>query len=115
MIDLSKYVGKTHAEYNCYELFRAIQAEIGNDLPSFEMDSDRHSVKDKVDLELLARYKRLEEPEMYCGVVMYNAGVPSHIACYIGNGKIIHSTTARGVTIDDLDMREVEGFYGVRI
>lgn len=114
MIDLSKYVGKSHSEYDCYGLFRAIQAELGYDLPSFEPDQDRRSAKKKVDVELLARYKRLDVPEMYCGVVMYNCGVPSHIACYIGEGKIIHSTKSRGVTIDDLDMRDVEGFYGVR-
>lgn len=114
MIDLSKYIGKTHAEYDCYGLFRAIQIELGYDLPSFEPDSDRRSAKNKVDIELFNRYVRLDEPELYCGVVMYNAGIPSHIACYIGEGKIIHSTTSRGVTIDDLDMKEVEGFYGVK-
>lgn len=113
-LDFSKYIGKSHDEYNCYDLFRAIQSNFGIKLPEFEYNKDRHAVSEQIDMELLARYKRLEEPELFCGVVMYDAGIPCHIACYIGDGKIIHSTSARGVTIDDLDMKEVEGFYGVR-
>lgn len=113
-LDFRKYIGKPHSEYDCYGLFRAIQADFGIDLPSFEPNDDRHAVSEQIDMEKLARYKRLKEPELLCAVVMYDAGVPSHIACYIGDGKIIHSTSARGVTIDDLDMNKVEGFYGVR-
>lgn len=114
MIDLSKYIGKNHDEYDCYGLFRAIQAENGVELPSFEPNNDRKEVNEQIDVEKFARYKKLEKPELYCAVVMYDAGIPCHIACYIGEGKIIHSTSKRGVTIDDLDMNEVEGFYGVR-
>ncbi len=113
-LDFSKYIGKSHKEYNCYDLFRAIQANFGVQLPSFEYTDNRHEVNEQIDLELLARYKKLDKPELFCGVVMYDGGIPCHIACYIGDGKIIHSTSARGVTIDDLDMSKVEGFYGVK-
>ena len=114
MIDLSKYIGKNYEEYDCYSLFRAIQKELGYDLPEFKRCSNPYAVAVDAELEKLTRYVRLDKPEMYCAVLMYNHGIPSHIACYVGDGRIIHSTSERGVCIDDLNMSEVEGFYGVR-
>lgn len=113
-LDFSRYIGKSHDEYDCYGLFRAIQADFGIDLPYFAPNNNRQEVSEQIAMETFARYKKLDKPELLCAVIMYDAGIPSHIACYIGDGKIIHSTSARGVTIDDLDMRDVEGFYGVR-
>ena len=38
-------------------------------------------------------------------------GFGSHVALYIGNGKIIHASTRRGVVIDDLDDPYMHAYY----
>jgi len=113
MIDYNKYIGKKFSEYNCYDLFRAIQAELGHDLPDYSRGTPRENAE-QVEMELLARYKRLEQAVYGCAVIMYDSGYPSHVATYIGEGRIIHSTAATGVIISDLSLEQVEGFYGVR-
>lgn len=113
MMNVSKYIGKKFSEYNCYQLFRAIQHELGHELPDFGYGTPKQNAEN-VELETLRRYKRLEKPVEGCGVVIYDCGLPCHIATYIGEGKIIHSTESTGVIISDLIEEKVEGFYGVR-
>lgn len=113
MIDVSKYVGKKFSEYTCYGLFRAIQHDLGHELPDFHGGTPKENAE-QIEIESFRRYKRLDKPVEGCGVVIYDCGIPCHIATYIGEGKIIHSTSATGVIITDLSDEKVEGFYGVR-
>lgn len=113
MMDVKKYIGKTYAEYTCYGLFRAIQADLGNNLPDYTAGTPRKN-SEQIELELLARYKKLDKPEEGCGVVIYDCGLPCHIATYIGEGKIVHSKKDTGVVITDLSLEKVYGYYGVR-
>lgn len=113
MLDVKKYIGKPYKEYTCYGLFRAIQADLGNLLPEYEASTPRKNAE-KIELELLERYKRLENPVEGCGVVIYDCGLPCHIATYIGEGKIVHSKTDTGVVITDLSQEKIFGYYGVR-
>lgn len=113
MIDVSKYIGKSYKEYTCYGLFRAIQADLGYDLPDYEAGTPCKNAE-KIELELLHKYEKLEQPVEGCGVVIYDCGFPCHIALYIGEGKIIHSKKDTGVVITDLSQEKVYGYYGVR-
>ena len=115
-IDVSKYIGKSYADYDCYSLFLAIEKDLGHNLKNL-----RQSGKNKIEREKEieagkkdAQFEKIEKPVAGCAVIIYHNDIPQHIGVYIGNGKVIHSTCDRGVIIEELRTLIVEGFYRVR-
>ena len=113
MLDVKKYIGKSYTEYTCYGLFRAIQADLGYDLPDYDAGTPRQNAE-KIEMEALSKYVKLDKAVEGCGVIIYDCGLPCHVATYIGEGKIIHSKKDTGVVITDLALEKVYGYYGVR-
>lgn len=115
-IDVSKYIGKSYSDYDCYSLFLAIERDLGHNIKDL-----RQSGKNKIEREKEieagkkdAQFEKIEKPVAGCGVILMHNDIPQHIGVYIGNNKVIHSTVDRGVIIDEIRVLQVEGFYRVK-
>ena len=113
-----KVHGRNKSEgFDCYGLTMEVENRAGKRIPDFVYnDTDLKSNEQTAELLFEGiSAKRLNRPEPYCLIAINIAESPSHIAVYLGGGKIIHSTQVHGVHISNIERysNRVYGYYRV--
>lgn len=88
--------GSTPRGFDCSGYTQYVFRNIGVDIFRHELDQMTNSII-------------IPKEEMQCGdLVLFsytgeNGGFASHIGIYVGNNKVIHASSSKGITISDLD------------
>ena len=116
MIELNDLIGKPFASepkraygpdtYSCYGLVWKVYQIFGIEIPftNISVTACKEASEQEI-MEHAAKYwQQLDKPEVPCGVWIKstNPDFASHIGTYIGDGKMIHITINRNVTVDRL-------------
>ena len=103
--------------FDCYGLAIEVLRRNGITMPDvFYKDlNNRDIVHDE--LHSIIPHKRIEKPENCCIIEIAVNNEPVHIAVYIGNGMMIHTTYDTGVVIEPLVRykKRILGYYKVSI
>lgn len=107
--------GRDKKGLDCWGLAKELYHRRGIDLPDFNISA---MATDRITGELLANkplWRKLQEPELYCIVVirLICHGWADHVGIYLGNNKFIHAYRATGVVIDRLSRwrSRIIGYY----
>jgi hypothetical protein len=114
-MDLSKYIGREYERYNCFDLAKEFYLDIyGLELKNY-FEGPVPSRKDIESLVITNKgdFIQVEKPEFGDLVIIKLFGYSSHMAIYIGEGKIIHSMKKVGSGMESLAKysKMVDGFY----
>ena len=102
-VDFSSLVGIPYSEKNCWHLMRdfymlSFQVELKHYFD--EMPKNRESIKTLIYTHL-GDFERVEGQPMFGDLMMLKIkGVESHIAAYVGGGKMLHSSKTTGSCLD---------------
>lgn len=88
LITIAGWVGRSHAELNCWELVRAAYR-----LRHVQLPATYH------DALLKGMFRTVFEPEPFdlLAIANHRLWITNHVALYLGDGKIIHSLEDFGV------------------
>lgn len=100
--------------FDCYGLVIEVLKRNGIKFPDLYYESIKdterlcRALKNKV-------IKPLEKPEVNCIIEITNCGEPSHMAVYIGDGYMIHTSIATNVVIEPVKHYEhrIKGYWKV--
>jgi cell wall-associated NlpC family hydrolase len=114
-----KQKGRNETGYDCWGLVMEVMYRInGTLLPDYGLDYDKPEVAhSKMLIETASfHWNKLTSPEIGCLVLMKQHPVfTQHVGVYIGDGKFIHASLHKGVTIDRLNdalyRTGIKGFY----
>lgn len=118
--DYSNLVGIPYSELDCYGLAKKFYKEVlGEDLKSY-YDSTPKELSERKDLVYTAKsdFVQVELPEFGDIVLIKIDGVESHIAIFVGEGKILHSLKTAGYSVIERASRwatRITGFYRLRV
>lgn len=116
--------GRTHQGCDCYGLFRLIYAEQNNMLLPDLHDLYQNALDTDVTSPIIRRYlplltgHRKENPQEKDAVLMLVKGHPTHIAMFVGDNYILHTTEKTGSVLQRLSDPEIqgriEGYYAIK-
>lgn len=97
--------------FDCYGLVIEVLKRNNIFLPDLYYASEKEYLK--LSKELKENGVKINKPELNCIVELEVLGVPKHIAVYIGEGYIIHTTKV--VVIEQLNHynKKIKGFWKV--
>lgn len=115
--DFSKLLGTPYAEKDCYgivvEFYRIV---FGIEMKRYydEIPSDRDNAKALI-YSSMGDFKKVEKPEFGDLLLIRLYGIESHIAVYLGEGLMLHSTLHSGCVIERTSRWEklIVGYYRV--
>jgi cell wall-associated NlpC family hydrolase len=103
--------GRTAAGMDCVGVFLEMMRRIGADVPQYGSDPGILGIS-------LARWDRMEFPEIGAGVLMRSSDPPWHLGVVVGPNLMIHGKEHCGVCVERFDSsiysRRIEGFYKCR-
>lgn len=119
-MDYSNLIGIPYDEDNCWTLTQKFYEQVFNiklkhyftDLPS-----DRNEMMGLIYTNIGDFERVTDEPRFGDIILMKVWGVESHIAIYIGEGKVLHTTRPTGSVIDRVDRlrQTITGYWRVKI
>lgn len=111
-----KIHGRDKNGYDCYGLAMEVLKRNGICLPDVPYNCIDERELIRADIYTKVDYEAVEKPYENCILEIEEKGLPVHVAVYIGEGKIIHSTQNRGVVIEPFRLyeRKIRGIYKVK-
>jgi cell wall-associated NlpC family hydrolase len=114
-----KAKGRDSSGYDCWGLVMEVFYRIsGVRLPDYNLDYDKPEIAhNRMEIESVnPKWIKLQSPELNCLVLMKQHPVfTQHVGVYIGEGKFIHASLSKGVTVDRLIdpiyKNGIKGFY----
>jgi cell wall-associated NlpC family hydrolase len=114
-VKYSEIVGRPYAELNCWEVAREFyRIEFGIELKHFPLEDSM----DKKEIEKLiysnqGDFDKVETPQFGDLILLKISGIESHIAVYLGAGKMLHTMISTGCVIDRVHKwdKTISGFY----
>lgn len=102
--------------FDCWGLVLEVFKRNGIMLPDVPYDTLNEQEFVKKSLLLQSRFERVESMSELSILEITVNGISSHVAVYIGNGRIIHAVIGRGVTIEPLwpYKKRIAGIYKVK-
>ncbi len=127
-IDLNDLIGKPFCSepdiaygpncFSCYGLLCEVYRRYGIYIPQVNVSAIacKETSNQEIEDHISQHWEKINSPEVPCGVVLLtHPKYPSHIGCYIGYGKIIHTMMNRnkGVEINRLSnwKNKIVGYY----
>ena len=113
--DYSKLVGISYFSLNCWELSREFYKLVfGVELKHYYMDrpKDRKEYQDIIYTNK-GDFTQVEDPEFGDLILLRIKGLESHIAVYVGDGKLLHTTRNTGSVVDHVSKWKqlIAGYY----
>jgi len=116
----SDLVGISYSEMDCWAIVREFyKTEMDTTLKSYydEIPSSKFEARDLV-YSYKSDFKKVEGPEIKGDILLIKLfGVESHIAVYLGNGRILHTSMPTGCVVDKLSKweRMISGTYRAEV
>lgn len=115
--DYSKLIGVSYSELDCWGVVREwYKIVYGIELKHYynEIPNNR-DITNNLIYSNMGDFKRVISPEFGDIILIKLFGVESHIAVYLGEGKIIHTSKNTGCMVDRLSKWEkvVTGYFRV--
>ena len=117
---IGDYIGIPFDELNCWQLMCKIYEEQFNViLPDYQTEyrtfKDRKNIKKIYNRELAERAKLLDEPMMYCFIVLRILGLPWHVGLVVSKNQMLHTNHKTGSCVEEftskLWVNRIIGFY----
>ena len=105
--DYSKLVGIPYSKADCFQFAKMFYAEIlGKELHHY-YETTPAELADRQDLIYtnMGQFSRVDNPQFGDIVLIKVLGFESHIAIYVGDGKIIHSLKTVGQSVVESSFR----------
>lgn len=111
-----KVHGRDRNGMDCYGLAIEVLKRCGYTLPDVFYDDIEKNTCEKIriinkGLPLI----KMQNPEENCIILMNSKGYENHIAIYLGEGMMIHSTRLAGVVVEQISKYQklVTGYYKI--
>lgn len=115
-MDLSKYIGRTYEEYNCFDLVKEFYLDAyGIELKDY-FDGDIPQDKSQVNNLICTNkghFVKVDSP-LFGDIIVINVkGISCHIGVYIDEGMFLHSSRGSGSCAERISRYQnlIEGFY----
>lgn len=111
-------VGIPYEDLNCWQLVKQFYSDvlqIGLKHYVERTPDDKQEIKSLI-YSNVGEFEKVETPEFGDIVILKIYGIESHIAVFVGEGKILHTTRGVGSCLDRVEKwsRVIVGFYRVR-
>lgn len=116
--DFSNLVGVPYSEKNCWDLARAFYSQVlGIELKHYSVDAphDRTASQSLI-YSNRGDFIQVTTPMFGDIITLKVRGIESHIAVYLGGGRMLHTDKHRGSYIDRVDRwsKTIVGYYRVK-
>lgn len=117
--DFSSLIGRSYSDIDCWGVVREFyKREFGIELKRYydDIPSSKDEAKSLI-YSHMAEFEKVQKPEEKGDILLIKImGVESHIAVYLGDGKMLHTSIPTGCIVDKLSKweRMVTGVYRVR-
>lgn len=113
--DFSEFIGIDYEKMDCWRLTQHFYLKMfGIELKSYY----EHTPRDRSDRKALiytnaGEFKKVEEPEFGDIVLIKILAIESHIAIYVGNGMMLHTTEKTGSCLEPVARwkRQIVGYF----
>lgn len=114
----SSYIGIPYSKKDCFNLAKDFyKQELGLELKHYfdELPKNRNEMCALIYTHK-GDFKKVRSPEYGDIILLKIKGIESHIAVYLGNGLMLHTTEKTGSVIDRLSrwVNMVSGYYTLR-
>lgn len=115
--DFSKLIGIPYSELDCWGIVREwYKIVYGIELKHYYQEIPKNrDIANNLIYSSMGDFKKVDSP-IYGDIILIKLfGVESHIAVYLGNGKILHTSHNTGCIIDNLSkwQKVVTGYFRV--
>ena len=113
-MDLAKYVGIEYSEMNCWELTRLFYKDVFDiELKNIISDPKDRKATENLIYSTKGEFKKIESPEFGDIILIKIRGIESHIAVYLGEGLMLHTSETTGSVIDRIDRwgKTITGYF----
>lgn len=106
MIDYNDMIGQPFdvEKNNCYDVLREVFRRNGVIIPQTNISvcACKQASNQEIERHVWQAWQEIEKPEVPCGIVIKSThpDFANHIGAYIGDGKFIHVTMNRSVSVD---------------
>jgi cell wall-associated NlpC family hydrolase len=115
MKDFTEFVGVPYEKADCWRLSQLFYQKVfGIELKSYY----EHTPRDRSDRQNLiftnvGEFKKVDKPEFGDLILIRVLGIESHIAVYIGDGMMLHTSEKTGSVLEPIArwQRRIVGFY----
>lgn len=106
--DYSKLIGTCYTKLNCWGVVREFYKIVyGIELKHYcEETPENRDITKNLIYSNMGDFKKVDTPEFGDIILIKLFGVESHIAVYLGEGKILHTSLKTGCIIDNLSKWE---------
>lgn len=116
--EFSEFIGISYSKMNCWDLAVFFYSKVLNLDLTWAYDGyfpGRDATRDLIYTNI-GKFERVEDPEMGDLILIKIFGIESHIAIYLGEGKMLHTTKNTGSVIERVSRWKVRitGFYRVK-
>lgn len=116
--DYSNLVGVPYSDMNCWDIAVAFYKNVFNiDMRSiYDGPTPERSISKNIIYTNLGEFDKVESPEFGDIILLKILGIESHIAIYLGNDRMLHSSKSTGSVIDFVSRwkKVIVGFYRVK-
>lgn len=112
--DLAKYIGIEYSDMNCWDLTRLFYRDcFGLDLKHISSDPKDRKATESLIFTNKGEFQKVETPSFGDIILIKIKGIESHIAIYIGNGQMLHTSESTGSVIDQTDRwsKTITGYF----
>ena len=108
-------IGTPYSKMNCWDVAREFyRLEMGEELKHYMVDSieDREAIKNLIYANS-GEFFKVDTPEFGDLMLIKIRGIESHIAVYLGQGRLLHSMQSAGCVVDRVDRwdKVILGYY----
>ena len=116
--DFSKLVGVPYSEMNCWDIAVVFYKDVLNmDLGNiYSGPTPPRDVTKELIFTNMGGFEKVDSPQFGDIIILKIFGIESHISIYIGNGRMLHTSSSSGSVIDFVSRWEkiIVGFYRVK-